>query len=107
MFNLGPAELIFILILALLIFGPKRLPELGRTIGKGMAEFRKASNDLKRSIESEMHEVEEAQRPAVTRLPQRPPAGTAPNTAGGTAAVGAEPLEEAPPPAGARPLDPQ
>jgi TatA/E family protein of Tat protein translocase len=98
-FNLGPAELIFILILALLIFGPKRLPELGRTIGKGMAEFRKASNDLKRSIESEMHEVEEAQRPAVSRLPQRPPAGTA--------AVGAEPLEEAPPPAGPRPLDPQ
>ena len=49
MFNLGVPELIFILVLALLIFGPKRLPEIGRTLGKGMAEFRKASNELKRS----------------------------------------------------------
>lgn len=51
---LGFPELIFILVLALLIFGPKRLPEIGRTIGKGMAEFRKASNDLKRTINTEL-----------------------------------------------------
>ncbi|MFL6290430.1 MAG: twin-arginine translocase TatA/TatE family subunit, partial [Thermoanaerobaculia bacterium] len=47
---LGVPELIFIFVLALLIFGPKRLPEIGRTIGKGMAEFRKASTELKRTI---------------------------------------------------------
>jgi sec-independent protein translocase protein TatA len=51
---LGVPELIFILVLALLIFGPKRLPEIGRTIGRGMAEFRKASNDLKRTINTEL-----------------------------------------------------
>ncbi|HET9211265.1 MAG TPA: twin-arginine translocase TatA/TatE family subunit [Thermoanaerobaculia bacterium] len=54
MFGLGVPELIFILLLALLIFGPKRLPEIGRTIGRGMSEFRKASNDLKRTINVEL-----------------------------------------------------
>jgi len=52
--NLGLPELLFILILALLIFGPKKLPEIGRTLGKGMAEFRKASTDLRRTIEREL-----------------------------------------------------
>ncbi|MDX1385093.1 MAG: twin-arginine translocase TatA/TatE family subunit, partial [Thermoanaerobaculia bacterium] len=42
---LGVPELIFILVLALLIFGPKRLPEIGRTIGKAMGEFRRATTD--------------------------------------------------------------
>lgn len=51
---LGFPELIFILVLALLIFGPKRLPEIGRTIGRGMAEFRRASTDLKRTINTEL-----------------------------------------------------
>ena len=51
---LGVPELIFILLLALLIFGPKRLPEIGRTLGKGMSEFRKASNELTRSINTEL-----------------------------------------------------
>lgn len=54
MFGLGVPELIFILVLALLIFGPKRLPEIGRTLGRGMSEFRKASNDLKRTINVEL-----------------------------------------------------
>jgi TatA/E family protein of Tat protein translocase len=60
---LGVPELIFILILALLIFGPKRLPEIGRTLGRGMAEFRKASNELKRSINTELA-LDEAATPA-------------------------------------------
>lgn len=51
---LGIPEVIFIVVLALLIFGPKRLPEIGRTIGRGMSEFRKASNDLKRTINTEL-----------------------------------------------------
>lgn len=70
--NLGMPELLFILILALLIFGPKRLPEIGRTLGKGMAEFRKASTDLKRTIEREL-EVE-PQTPPPPQVVPRPAA---------------------------------
>lgn len=65
--SLGLPEIIFILLLALLIFGPKRLPEIGRTLGKGMAEFRKASNDLKRTINAELALDEDEQ----SRLPRR------------------------------------
>jgi TatA/E family protein of Tat protein translocase len=60
---LGFPEVVFILILALLIFGPKRLPEVGRTIGKGVAQFRRATTDLKRTIESEIALEEEPVRP--------------------------------------------
>jgi TatA/E family protein of Tat protein translocase len=52
--SLGFPEMIFIGVLALLVFGPKRLPELGRTLGRGLAEFRKATNELKRSINTEL-----------------------------------------------------
>ena len=55
---LGIPEILFILVLALLIFGPRKLPEIGRTIGRGLAEFRKASTDLKRSLNAEMIEEE-------------------------------------------------
>lgn len=55
--NLGMPELIFIFLLALLIFGPKKLPELGRTLGKGLAEFKRASNELKSSLEEEISSV--------------------------------------------------
>jgi TatA/E family protein of Tat protein translocase len=52
--SLGIPEIAFIFVLALLIFGPKKLPEIGRTLGKGMAEFRKATNELKRTINTEL-----------------------------------------------------
>ena len=65
MFGLGVQELIFIFVLALLIFGPKRLPELGRTIGSGMAEFRKASSDLQRTINAELALDEQPLPPAL------------------------------------------
>lgn len=53
--SIGGPELILILVVVLLVFGPKRLPEFGRTIGKGLAEFKRASSDLRRSIEDEVH----------------------------------------------------
>ncbi len=55
--NLGMPELLLILVLALLLFGPKKLPEIGRQLGKGLGEFKRASNDLKRSIEDEIEKV--------------------------------------------------
>lgn len=70
--SLGFTEIAFILVLALLLFGPKRLPEIGRTLGKGLAEFRKASNDLRRSLENEvaLDEEREKRRPKAVPAPQ-------------------------------------
>jgi TatA/E family protein of Tat protein translocase len=55
---LGIQEMVLILVIALVIFGPKRLPELGRSIGKTLAEFRRASNEIKHNIEKELEETE-------------------------------------------------
>ena len=52
--SLGMQELIVIFILALIVFGPRKLPELGKTVGKGLAEFKKASNELKQTWEDEV-----------------------------------------------------
>ena len=79
--SLGFTEIAFILVLALLLFGPKRLPEIGRTLGKGMAEFRRASNELRRTIESEVALDESS-----TRRPAAVPALTSPEPRGVPAA---------------------
>src|ERR1700749_2428232 len=55
---LGWQETVFIFILALLLFGPKKLPELGRTIGKAMTEFRRAQTELKSTFDREMRNLE-------------------------------------------------
>jgi sec-independent protein translocase protein TatA len=52
-FNIGPAELILVLVIVLLIFGPGKLPDVGNAIGRGIREFRKASSDLEDSIRGE------------------------------------------------------
>jgi TatA/E family protein of Tat protein translocase len=66
-FNLGFTEMAVIFVVALLVFGPHKLPELARNLGKSLAEFRRASNDLRRSI---MEADTEAPAP-------RPPQGPA------------------------------
>ncbi len=62
MWNLGFPELVIIFVVALVIFGPRKLPELGRSLGKGLSEFKRASNELKRTWEEEVdavkHEVD-------------------------------------------------
>jgi len=52
--SLGMQEIIVIFILALIVFGPRKLPELGKTLGKGLAEFKRASNELKQTWEEEV-----------------------------------------------------
>jgi sec-independent protein translocase protein TatA len=64
--SLGLPEIAFIFVIALLIFGPKKLPELGRTLGRGMAEFRRATDELKRSINTELA-LDENPAPAALR----------------------------------------
>ncbi len=60
MFGLGIPELIVIFVIALVVFGPKKLPELGKSIGRAMAEFKKASEEFQESVRSEMKEVEKS-----------------------------------------------
>jgi sec-independent protein translocase protein TatA len=52
--SLGMQELIIIFVIALIIFGPRKLPELGKSLGKSLAEFKRASNDLRNSLEEEI-----------------------------------------------------
>lgn len=65
---LGLPEILFILILALLIFGPKRLPEIGRTVGKALTEFRRASEELKRTVHSEIAALDAETRQLATEV---------------------------------------
>ena len=60
--NLGMADSLILMVMALVVFGPRRLPQIGRQIGKLMYEFRKASNDFKFQMEEELRLSEEADR---------------------------------------------
>lgn len=69
---IGGQEMIAIVLLALLLFGPKKLPELGRLLGKGLTEFRRAKNELKTTFESHMQELERE-----AKLSEAPKSGSA------------------------------
>ena len=74
-FGLQPIHIVFILIVALLLFGPKRLPEIGRTIGKTLNEFRNGTREITDSLRAEVSGIQEpgaAQNPATIR-PAVPP----------------------------------
>lgn len=68
--TLGGPELLLILVIALIVFGPRKLPEIGKSIGKMMVEFRRASNDFKRTIEDE---VEADKMRSALDVPATPP----------------------------------
>jgi sec-independent protein translocase protein TatA len=85
-------ELIVIFVIALLVFGPRKLPELGRSLGKSLGEFKRASNELRNTLEEEVR-VEE-QREATQRA-----ASTAPETPAGPRPVDSPAVDDGPRPA--------
>jgi TatA/E family protein of Tat protein translocase len=104
MLNIGPQELLLILVLALLVVGPKRLPELGRSLGRGIRELRKAQDEVRKTIQINLDEEPESPptRAAARALPDEgaddgderaPASGTdaaAPAAAGSAAASAGE-----------------
>jgi TatA/E family protein of Tat protein translocase len=75
--SIGMPELIIILVIALIIFGPRKLPELGRSLGRSINEFKKASNELRSTLEEEIR-VEEQKDRATTAASATPPSATPP-----------------------------
>ncbi|MET0152898.1 MAG: Sec-independent protein translocase protein TatB [Candidatus Binatia bacterium] len=84
MFNVGMPELVVILAVALIVLGPKRLPEVARALGKAMAEFRKATSGLTQELDNARAMLEEEARRAAEPLPKIAPAsGIEPKSAPG------------------------
>jgi TatA/E family protein of Tat protein translocase len=90
--SLGGPELVLILVIALIVFGPRRLPDIGKSMGKMLMEFRRASNEFKRTVEDE---VESEKRAEGARLAPPAASGTAPTVD----AAGTEPAPSEPAPA--------
>jgi sec-independent protein translocase protein TatA len=95
MFNVGPTELMVILVLALIVFGPKKLPEMGKSIGKGLKEFRKAQIDIKREISEGLKDTPSPQAGSTT---PDPAATGSPGADGQGAAVSDGRGQSGPPP---------
>jgi TatA/E family protein of Tat protein translocase len=107
--SIGMPELIIIFVIALIIFGPRKLPELGRSLGKSLAEFKRASNELRSTLEEEIRieeqqlqrtEAKAAAQTTATVVPAPVVVPPAPITAGpmsttvNAAPVTAAPIEE-------------
>jgi sec-independent protein translocase protein TatA len=88
--SIGMPELIIIFVIALIIFGPRKLPELGRSLGKSLAEFKKASNELKSTLEEEIRLEEQRTAFESSKAANSAQAHTASTTAPAEPAVPAE-----------------
>jgi len=84
--NIGPAELIIILVIALLVIGPGRLPDVGAALGKSIREFRKASSDM-----AEATRIDTAPLPPAATTPTTPPPTPVPNVLSAPAPVSTVP----------------
>jgi TatA/E family protein of Tat protein translocase len=85
--TLGGPELFLIFVVALIIFGPRKLPEIGKSLGRMMGEFRKASNEFRSTIESEVEKIRDAMRIEPPRYGGPPAAPPETPAAGGDATV--------------------
>lgn len=74
--NLGFSEMIFIFLFALILFGPKKLPEIGRQIGRALNEFKRASNEFRSQIEAEINQLDVDTNRQTILPPAAPPLGT-------------------------------
>jgi TatA/E family protein of Tat protein translocase len=72
-FGIGMPELLVILVVALVVLGPKRLPEIARSLGRGMAEFRRASNEFSRTISASIEETPQPPPPPQQPTPPKAP----------------------------------
>lgn len=72
MFGIGMQEIVLICVVALIVVGPKKLPELARALGKGYGEFRRAFDEMKRNVETDLH-AEEMRRSLLDLPPPPPP----------------------------------
>jgi len=88
MFDIGFQELILILVVALLVFGPRRLPELGRSLGRAMREFRRATEEFRSTVETNLHINEP------DPIPAAPPEPAATQPAAAEAAPATAPLPD-------------
>ena len=100
--SLGLPELLMIFVVALIVFGPRKLPEIGKTLGKALGEFKKASDELKNTIEREVHVEELKDLKNIAVMP--PPSDTTVSRAE-PAAIAAGDAPAAPAPAPTAPTE--
>jgi Tat protein translocase TatB subunit len=87
MFGLGMGEIVIVLVLALILLGPQRLPDAAKKLGQGLREFRKATEDLKSQFETELYQEEKPRRPTLVEPRAPSGAGGASNATAAAAAA--------------------